>query len=119
MVRDSCPQSPVQKCIRVIAFVSPGSSIHGSASELQQVEVQQPGVFGLAKSSGDTDWSPMEWVSLVELLERQAGFSTQVGLSWRDREMLSQPGENMQDKFPSGGLLLVELERDAGRTPSV
>ena len=60
---DSCPQSPVQECIRVIAFFSTGSSIGGNSEELQLIGVQTA-VFSLAKPSGDRDWSPDQGVWL-------------------------------------------------------
>ena len=99
MGADSFPQSPVQKCIRVIAFFSTGSSVGGSSEELQLIGVQRA-VFSLAEPSGDTDWSPEQEFGLAELLKRQAGFSTRLGLSWRDPGgWFSHPGSSHLGDF--------------------
>ena len=100
-----------QKCIRSLCFSkqassvcgsswsysrlgstsNQGSSVGGSSEELQLIGVQTA-VFGLAKPSGDTDWSSVQEFGLAELLKRQAGFSTWLGLSQRDPGMFSHPG---------------------------
>ena len=54
---------------------------------------------------------------MVELFESHAGCPTWGGALLERPGLKSIQGAT-QDEFPSGGLLIAELERDEGRTPS-